>query len=82
MLFPTTRKASRRGRGGVLDLPIGVGRTNALPPTFGGGFCRYPVSASLAFSYSVPRTRTRTRRIIVYVYVYRFAVYGYVSGPS
>ena len=31
-----------------------------------------------------PRTPTRTRRTLVYVYVnvYRFAVYGYVSGPS
>ena len=29
-------RGGRRGRGGVFDLPMGVGRFHALPPTFGG----------------------------------------------
>ena len=32
------RRASRRGRGGVFDLAMGVGRVNALIPTLGGIF--------------------------------------------
>jgi hypothetical protein len=48
MLFPTTRRASRRGRGGVLDLPLGVGRFHALQPTFWGVFSVIPIQLTKA----------------------------------
>ncbi len=45
--FPIrSRRASRRGRGGVFDLPMGVGRVNALTPTFLVEFLDIPFSAS------------------------------------
>jgi hypothetical protein len=41
-----SRRASRRGRGGVFDLAMGVGRVNALTPTFLVEFLDIPFSAS------------------------------------
>ena len=41
-----SRRASRRGRGGGFDLPMGVGRVNALTPTFLVEFLDIPFSAS------------------------------------
>ena len=47
------RRASRRGRGGVFDLPMGLGSFHALHPTFLGGFIKYSVSADLALAFPV-----------------------------
>ena len=47
--LPTrSRKASRRGRGGVFDQPIGVGRFHALQPTFLGFFSVIPIQLTKA----------------------------------
>jgi hypothetical protein len=42
------RRASRRGRGGVFDQPIGVGRFHALQPTFLGLFSVIPIQLTKA----------------------------------
>ncbi len=42
------RRASRRGRGGVFDLAMGVGRFHALQPTFGGVFSVIPIQLTKA----------------------------------
>jgi len=42
------RRASRRGRGGIFDQPIGVGRSHALKPTFWGLFSVIPIQLTKA----------------------------------